>query len=196
MEFNLTERMALFLKRCVEINIDNFEETVEKFKKLNRQEFHLLFNDEDFGSMFFYSYSDTKLNIEMRLDFWGTNGIDKNNAHVVIFIKYGRCLLFNFDYHDDDYKENIDKLVKKFVFCRCGGNLPKKDDWCEECFPYVVSQENNCCVCLENEGVWTKLLDCNHILHSYCWEKTKKSQASYEPKCPLCRTINTNWVNI
>lgn len=194
MDFTLTERMALFLKRYVEINIDTFDEEIKEFKEMNESDFFLLFNDwgEDVGKMVSANHSDTHLNIEMKLNFWEKNVLSKNNTHIMIIIRYGRCILSNFKY-SDDYKETIDKLVKKFILCKCQSNLPKKDDWCEDCFPYVVTQENNCCICLENEGVWIKLLECNHILHSYCWYKTVKQN---EAKCPLCRTINSDWVQI
>jgi hypothetical protein len=183
MEFILTERMALFLKRCIEINIDVFEKEIEQLKEMDE----INLEEDEIGPFFFTNYSDTLLNIEMKINFHFMK-----NPHTLIFINYGKCILSHFKY-DDDYKTTIDTLVKKFIVCKCGKSLPKKDDWCQECFPYVVTQENNCCVCLENEGVWIKLAECNHILHSYCWYKTLKR---YEAKCPLCRTINSNWEKI
>lgn len=196
--FSLTERMATFLKRTVAINSENFKDEIEQFKHMNNTEFLSQLNaDEEFGiielgSTVINYYSDTMLNIMMQINFWDKNGVvDKNNAYTMIFIKYGKCVLDNFPY-DENYDERIDKLIKTFKLCRCGFCLVKKDDWCYDCFPYVISQENNCCVCLENEGVWIQLTNCRHKIHSYCWRNILQNDS----KCPLCRTLITDCKNI
>lgn len=91
-------------------------------------------------------------------------------------------------------KEEIFDWVKKlpdtYQLCVCGEKA-EKDNWCYNCyiFRYTRSEDEggNCCVCLENEGRWTKLRNCGHIIHSHCWDKIKISTCC--STCPLCRQL-------
>jgi len=80
-------------------------------------------------------------------------------------------------------EEWINSLVKTYCVCKCQQNLEVKDGWCESCYPAVMTQDEDCCCCLENEGVWIEL-KCKHKLHKYCWRKVQGV------KCPLCRNDN------
>lgn len=84
MEFILTERMALFLKRCIEINIDVFEKEIEQLKEMDE----INLEEDEIGPFFFTNYSDTLLNIEMKINFHFMK-----NPHTLIFINYGKCIL-------------------------------------------------------------------------------------------------------
>jgi hypothetical protein len=76
------------------------------------------------------------------------------------------------------------KIETNFKLCSCGYRV-KRDNWCADCFihRYERTEEEggDCCICLQNEGVWVKILPCNHILHLHCRLKIPGWN------CPLCR---------
>lgn len=83
------------------------------------------------------------------------------------------------------FLEEFPKAVK----CKsCEGYFEGgKYENCENCDPYVMEREDDCCICLSNEkSVWIKT-KCGHIFHSGCWAKVKTEEKK-ERKCPLCRT--------
>ena len=65
---------------------------------------------------------------------------------------------------------------------------PDQYDRCEDCYiySYIRKEEEggDCCVCMQNDGVWVKL-ECNHIIHKSCWNKILKGRCMN--LCPLCR---------
>lgn len=82
------------------------------------------------------------------------------------------------------FNDNLQLNGKQFIFCKiCHNSIAKEehDNKCDICYIYSYKREENCCVCLENERRWIKLLPCNHILHMRCWFRIKNN------KCPLCR---------
>jgi hypothetical protein len=84
--------------------------------------------------------------------------------------------------------EIIDNL-KEFKLCSiCKCHQVEKDDVCINCYPWITTQEDDCCICLENTpSVWCKL-SCGHVLHYFCFRKQGNK------KCPLCRAENEGHV--
>ena len=69
--------------------------------------------------------------------------------------------------------------------------LAYKDGFCKYCYPYVSEQDDVCCCCLENKGVWIKI-DCGHLIHRECFSKIKDEvkDEKHQTKCPLCRQFS------
>jgi hypothetical protein len=82
----------------------------------------------------------------------------------------------------------IDDL-KEFKLCSiCKCYEVEKDDVCIHCYPWITTQEDDCCICLENTpSTWCKL-GCDHILHYHCFKKQGNK------KCPLCRVENESYI--
>jgi hypothetical protein len=82
----------------------------------------------------------------------------------------------------------IDDL-KEFKLCSiCKCHEVEKDDVCINCYPWITTQEDDCCICLENTpSTWCKL-GCGHILHYHCFRKQGNK------KCPLCRVENECYI--
>lgn len=86
------------------------------------------------------------------------------------------------------FTETLKELInKEFIMCKCG-NLSKEeyDNKCGVCYIESYKRGEDCCVCLEDDYRWIKLLPCNHILHLHCWRKIRGN------KCPLCRSKMTD----
>ena len=112
--------------------------------------------------------------------------IDRDSIDILVQLRY-RTISFNRAWLGShklslltNEKDWIDSLVKTYTVCVCGEALAEKDGWCMSCYPSVYKQDENCCVCLEDEGVWIEF-PCGHKIHQYCWSQIK------ETKCPLCR---------
>ena len=100
------------------------------------------------------------------------------------------------DIHSNTWETFFEKLENniwegvEYRFCKCGDLCLKANgktyDTCDNCFinSYKRTDEEggDCCVCLQNDGCWTKL-KCNHILHIHCWNKICRNRS----ECPLCR---------
>jgi len=85
--------------------------------------------------------------------------------------------------------EAIDALIGKvYTLCiDCDTRLAQQKDHCNECYPYITTKEEDCCICLANEEkVWIKLT-CGHQMHESCFRKANTN------KCPLCRQLIEMW---
>jgi hypothetical protein len=91
--------------------------------------------------------------------------------------------IFNFRLkHIDKFNTYIDNDFKlEYDFCsNCEREMIFEDNLCDKCYITNYIHNDNCAICLENEGVWVEL-DCEHIFHSKCINKLKNKT------CPLCR---------
>jgi hypothetical protein len=87
-----------------------------------------------------------------------------------------------------EYKpEQFDELVKKYRVCLdCDRYCWKEHNFCKKCYPFAMTQTDDCCCCLDNSmGTWYKL-PCGHVLHRRCFNKIPSEHGAR--KCPLCRT--------
>lgn len=92
------------------------------------------------------------------------------------------CELFRYEHHVFRFC----KLEYCNELCLC-----KEEDLCRNDYLYNYHHEDRCCVCLENDGSWTKL-KCNHFIHTVCIEKLSDIDTNYkhdtlEITCPLCK---------
>jgi len=117
--------------------------------------------------------------------------------------QFGNCLCVEYkgkvvlQYISSNDFIDAEKWVKfliefpKAVVCKgCEGYFKgEKYEYCENCDPYVMEREDDCCICLSNEkSVWVKT-KCGHIFHSACWANVLSEGQKRERKCPLCRTV-------
>jgi hypothetical protein len=194
-----TPRLALYFSRFLELEKDDYIKRVRRLMTLSPEELEREVDKED-GEMTFTKRYFKEWGIKIGVDFdrededEDENEVEEYNPPPIkpdsldlyfeLFkrsdreneIEIGRN---NFNLTTDD-KTWIYSLVKIYHLCPCGRWLAKKDGWCSGCYPYVCSQEEECCVCRENEGVWYEL-ECKHTIHEYCWMRV------HGLKCPLCR---------
>ena len=87
--------------------------------------------------------------------------------------------------------EWVDQLPSTYQICPCTKHVACTDGegWCDQCYVhrYIRTEDEggDCCVCMENEGVWIKL-SCDHILHGHCYESIPEI-SWLKRDCPLCR---------
>lgn len=194
MTFKFTERHATVLSRYLEFNKADFLARTDKFSKKTPDEFSEELDDNGNVTLSTNRFQNVRARVEVEYDRdeYNDDEIIPSSAKCVISVKYYDVPLGShyIELHSDD-KNWIFHLVKEYTMCKCKEYLSEKDGWCKSCYPYVCTQEENCCVCMENEGVWCKL-ECNHKLHKSCWKQT------IGDKCPLCRTRSDqskDWVN-
>jgi len=80
------------------------------------------------------------------------------------------------------------ETFNSYQLCACGSLVDENGDgWCQSCFIHryhrTEEEGGDCCICMENEGVWMKLI-CKHVVHRNCYLKQNKYA------CPLCRAIS------
>jgi hypothetical protein len=60
---------------------------------------------------------------------------------------------------------------------------------CDDCYPYMMEQKEDCSICLSNkEAVWIETR-CKHVFHLSCFKKIHQCYHNglHFRKCPLCR---------
>lgn len=63
----------------------------------------------------------------------------------------------------------------------------KDEDYCKQDYVYCYHHTDNCCICLENGGSWTKLT-CAHFIHTACLQKVIiYAYPDFHIQCPLCK---------
>ena len=190
-----TPRLALFFSRFLELEKDDYIKRVRRLMTLSPGELEREDDEED-GEITLTKKYFKQWGIKIGVDFDREEEEDEDERRPIkpdSLELY--CHLFKCVDHQTELEIEIGRnpvnlttddttwiysLVKTYHMCVCGEWLAKKDGWCSKCYPYVCSQEEECCVCRENEGVWYQL-ECKHTLHEYCWKKTHGN------KCPLCR---------
>jgi hypothetical protein len=197
--FDFTERIALFFTRFLEINKEDYIKKVKNLLDKTPEELGEIVNKEDdevyVDQQFFKGF---RIKVKIEFDRQECSGEDceydegehplepkSANLYCRMFhgsdVYLGRCDI-NLTTVEKDWFYG---LVKEYTLCSCEHEFTHKDGWCKKCFPYVCEQEEECCVCKENEGVWVEL-KCKHIIHKVCWEKTVGLN------CPLCRHTHSH----
>jgi hypothetical protein len=164
--FKISDRMILVLKRWIDVNCQKWE-------------------GEDYESYFYFG----------KFISWCVNETDDETDLLYRFSIFYKddILLYKFDFdHKFDLEQAIDRLLHDvFTFCKCEKELATKESWCESCFIHRFTRDDNCSICLENEGRWVQLDHCKHFYHLECFNKFKSSR-----KCPLCRdTIQSHTID-
>ena len=194
---DFTERIALFFSRFVALESPQLLERVEKLKAKTPQELQDIYDDSDNDELFHFQryFKGFRILFLVELDREeckdedcpadeGEHDIIPSSLKLYYKLFYGQEILLHtrrYVKEGKDDKEWIYSLVKQYTLCKgCEECLTQKDGWCRDCYAYVCTQEDDCCVCKENEGVWVEL-SCKHILHKACWKKTVGLN------CPLCR---------
>lgn len=101
--------------------------------------------------------------------------------------------------------EQIESNIQSYIgttvkICICGEQVTSpKMDRCEECFVFGIEREEPCCICLENDYRWIKLL-CNckngRIIHRHCYFQLSVNPDSSirKRRCPCCRKYVSHWI--
>jgi hypothetical protein len=178
MEFEFTSRLSQFFRRFVHFHLVKCEAELKESRELDENEYETKYESDDH---FHYvmkakSFGDWVFKITINCDPDNNGDITPDEAYLLIELYYKRIFIGSIT----PSKFDSDFYIKKYSMCECEEYLSELDGYCADCYPYVITQEDNCCVCYENEGIWIKL-SCDHILHKICWKKTIGT------KCPLCR---------
>jgi hypothetical protein len=191
MTFEFTPRIALFFTRYLEIEKMNLIKKTAELILSSSEEIDKHY-DECYGLVTIGQIYFKGWGVRFVLDYERDDDGDGNiipkslNLYCDMVRSVGsyRSDVISIGRHDlsllTDEKPWLDSLVKTYITCACEKKIVKKDGYCSDCYPYVCSQADDCCICKENEGVWVEL-KCKHILHEHCWRKTVGK------KCPLCR---------
>lgn len=207
MNFTFTERHATIASRFVEVQIDKWLEKVEAYKKMDQDELKEKYEDLEDGYINMESiHIDTHIKrncfVLKALIAFNTDYDDDEEELVSVEVDGLMIKLMHRTYHGDSYvnyykhelqvnyintleeaKQKLNTAVKTYQYCKCNMYSPVKDGWCEWCYPYVIEQDDNCSVCLENSGIWVEL-KCKHKIHEHCFKKIENK------KCPLCREVS------
>ena len=195
-EITFTQRDAKFVKRFTKIYAKKFKKYFEETSALDSETFIDKTND-DSECIFRRINGANDFTAEMKIDFeWLNdcdNGVDMDTLKPIIIVKHGQADICEHNFEDfnvNDY-EQVDALVKTYIKCNCEVNLAVEDGFCDVCYCLATEQEDVCCICTENEGVWVKLQKCGHKLHRQCYSNIKREniQGEIVRKCPLCREI-------
>ena len=191
---DFTERIALFYSRYLEINKSSYIEKVKSLLVKTPEELKEM-DDENEDDEFFVDRQHFKgFFLKVKIEFSreecsgedceyaeGEHPIVPESLNLYCRMHYGNVFLGRRDINlTTKEKDWVYSFVKKYTLCHCEKDFAEKDGWCKRCYAYVCEQEEECCVCKENLGVWVEL-NCKHIMHEYCWNKT------IGLNCPLCR---------
>ena len=188
MAFIFNTRDSLLFSRFIEIEHDDMVKEFERLKTLTSDKL-INISDDNYDNLVVElvseSFNNFILYIIVKFDSVDDE-IDMESLRIELHMRRRNITLDSHVYKSGEAcKTWVDGLVKKYILCKCRNSLTKKDGYCKSCYPYVRTKKDNCCICLENEGVWVKLEKCGHKMHSYCWYKTEGL------KCPLCRSDET-----
>lgn len=133
----------------------------------------------------------------------GTLMIDEDSDNTIVFeITMKGSSLYNEIVYTNHHEsvacqpKYLHHLIgKTFDSCRmsnCDEVRCSFSDLCEMDYIYNYTRDENCCVCMENGGCWTRL-SCKHYIHSSCWQKiciVAFEKARSFASCPICRNKN------
>jgi hypothetical protein len=182
MSIIITERMKTIMKRWLTIQYPKCVSLLTELQvEKDEDKFCDLYHQDNMSQMIIHTI---KVEIELYKNWNHT--IDDEIYWDEIELSFN--IVFNNYSHVHVYGKSIDELftiidnLTEFKSCSsCDKEPAEKDGFCSTCYPWVTTQEENCCICLENPlQVWIKL-SCNHILHERCYVKMIGF------KCPLCR---------
>jgi len=183
MNFEFTPRLATFFRRFVNLHINSLESEVKDSRELNNDDYERKYGDHIKYVLKGISFDNWYFQIVIKRDYDEEQDLYiTDSAYLLIELSYKQISInttIPCDFNPDLY-------IKQYRMCECQKNLVNQEGYCDNCYPYVITQDENCCVCHENEGVWIKL-DCNHLIHLGCWKK----MIGYS--CPLCRNHNTDY---
>jgi hypothetical protein len=196
--FDFTDRIALFYSRYLEINKPSYIEKIKNLMDKPPEELQKMLEEDDDIEITVDRKKFTGFSLRVGIEFGreecsGDNCEYNEGEHPIIpetlnlhcKMYYSTVFLGRHDIvEEEEDKDWVYSLIKKYTLCSCEKFFVEKDGWCKECYPYVCKQEEECCVCKENLGVWVEL-KCKHILHKNCWNKIVGLN------CPLCRYTHT-----
>ena len=182
----ITDRVKTIMKRWVTVQYPKVHTFLEELKATqDKEEFDRHYAEDHIVCL---NIGEIKIAFVL-LGAWDKDDedeIDWVNIYVSFIVSYNGVTIVRDTRGKTmiDLFEIIDNL-KEFKLCSiCKLSEVEKDDVCINCYPWITTQEDDCCICLDNTpNVWAKL-KCSHILHLYCFRK----QANR--KCPLCRVEN------
>ena len=201
-DFTFTQRDATFVKRFIQLYAEDFVKDIELKKQMDSDTFKTEM-DEDTHD---YTFKATRgpndklysiiVSMEIGFRYSDINIIDMKSLKPVIKVTIFQKNNYNTELCERPFimesNEWVDTLIKTYQFCSCSPIvLAVKDGYCSCCYPLVIEQEDVCCICHCNEGVWIKLL-CGHTMHKGCFEKidfykNAEQDRKWVKKCPLCR---------
>jgi hypothetical protein len=194
--FTFGVREARFVKRFMQLNEMDFKREIEKISKMTSEQYESVSEKNTF-----MCHTFNNIRIKMWVDcLWDAdeNKWDTENPEPEIILDYvhrdlrGGVILFHrHKFNIDDTDNWIDALMNVYQICKCGEEIALRDGFCRSCYYLASKQEDVCCCCHENEGVWIEFNDCKHTIHKYCFMKITVVCKDKENgrKCPLCRTF-------
>jgi hypothetical protein len=193
--FTFGVREARFVKRFMQLNEMDFKREIEKISKMTSEQYE---SESDKNTFRCHTFNDIRVRmyVECELNVSRDKWITKN-PEAVITLEYvnrdlrGGVILFHtHKFNIDDTDNWIDALMNVYQICKCE-KIALRDGFCRECYCLASKQEDVCCCCHENEGVWIEFNDCKHTIHKYCFTKITMQREGNKGgrKCPLCRTL-------
>jgi hypothetical protein len=181
MSLIITDRMKTVMKRWLSIKYPKAVDTlIELQSNKDENKFHNLRSDDNLEHTWMFD-----LHLEIELDCnWDNDddSIEWDNLDLSFSITFNKyAFVFERGRKMVDLFKIIDNLTEFKQCTSCNHYKAKKDGFCDDCYPWITTQEEDCCICLDNSPkVWIKL-PCNHIMHKFCYSKVEGQ------KCPLCR---------
>ena len=205
LEFTLTERQGTIMYRFMECRFDTWLERIEEGKKMSQDELDEHYDTIEEGTEELdeialpYGEKEEWFQFSASIEFNHNEG-DVKMEGLMIAIHHKKR---SYTHHKiitqflgnhfvtslEDAKKWINTKVKTYIYCKCDRDVIIKDGWCKYCYPFVMNQEDDCSVCMENSGVWVEL-KCKHKIHEHCFKNIENK------KCPLCRKVSDKIIRL
>jgi hypothetical protein len=186
MSIIITDRFKTIMKRWITIKYPKCNAIMDNLK--SEKDDDELYKFRDLDNMADLYIGEIKLEIKLDFDDDDDDDIIWDSIDLYFKISFNKVCFINVsDKTENALFKIIDELIEFTVCSDCISHKVIKDGVCDICYPWITTQEDDCCICLDNKPkVWTKL-KCGHILHSSCFKQ------QHNTKCPLCRVDNTSY---
>ena len=203
--FDFTPRLATFVKRSIQAYTEDFKKDFEEKSKMTMQQFKKILEDDNTEDEYTFKIKSiikdgVGIKVFFQIEFESDDDEDTftpimDSFKPMIAVCYTDLTQGNnivlAKYYGFTECDWVDSLIKPYIICLCNTSLAEINEYCKDCYTWAMKQDDVCCCCGENEGVWVQL-KCKHLIHRHCWEKIEvvKSKRQDVPKCrkcPLCR---------
>lgn len=184
--YTFTPRLVKLIERFVYVTL----------KELKQPKFDFELYD---GCDIIFGFVNIEVGLNYQFDDEDDEEDDLLNELETIYIKFmigNEVVLYKdlYNYQTNTWQEEefytAFEILKKKKFRKC--KLPfceqftfnENEEYCKTDYIFDFTRKDNCCICLEDGGSWTKL-SCNHFLHTCCYLHLRDSSL-YEV-CPLCK---------
>lgn len=151
---------------------------------------------------FSFHFENSKCNLMYESNRQSSDQIDSVRMKIKFCDPSFTHLLYEFYIWKRDEEISLDWILEQIQsrvgmnlrICVCGEPITNPTvEQCEECYVFDIGHDEPCCICLEYDGRWVKLIcDCKNgrMIHRHCFTQLLAQyheQSGWKRKCPVCR---------